>query len=457
MGNIDPEESEMSIRMSSMDFRINAVQEKMSEEISRGTKEAARVEVAAQMLDAESHFVAIRMKVQEELKAANKEMIECMHELEGKHQRRRPLAASTSFTPVKSHQEITSLAPLSMARLSAENAKSSLEDTLEVSSADNVGIQELHANDMFSTCKAVHLSAAEMSDQPRGSNSGQAFFEECTLMLDHPTEMAIVTSEVGCETRDQFHVDDFSGQSRVSILNVCSENDTLSQTGFSDLTTLSRTPLGELPLTTMRAGGVSLLVDPPPSRMRTAETPRRTRAGTVTAPKSPISKDSWSPSAEPQRRVGVQRWDNGGPDKRTFGTFGSLLSPRKERKEEIATFTKSPRKERKKEIISQCASEDSGSSKTGPSPTGGPSLRSLVQAKSQKEDITPPRKMPGVLTPPREDGRHGRSPLEYREDQPTFLKVSSSPPGNFGKHQHQMGGQTYAKTDSSLVVGPRER
>jgi len=64
--------------------------------------------------------------------------------------------------------------------------------------------------------------------------------------------------------------------------------------------------------------------------------------------------------------------------------------------------------------------------------------------------------MEGVLAPPQEDGWYGRSPLDYREDQPTLLKVSSSPLGNFGKHEHQMGG-LYAKTDSSLVAGPRER
>jgi len=93
------------------------------------------------------------------------------------------------------------------------------------------------------------------------------------------------------------------------------------------------------------------------------------------APRNPVSKGSWSPSAEPPRRVGALRWDNGGPDKRTFG---GLSSPRKENEEEITTFTKSPRMERKKEIIGQCALEDGGSSRTAPSLTVVPSLRSLA-------------------------------------------------------------------------------
>merc|ERR1712064_215271 len=102
--------------------------------------------------------------------------------------------------------------------------------------------------------------------------------------------------------------------------------------------------------------------------------------------------------------------------------------------------------ERKEEVVSQQMPEDGGNFRTGPFPRV-PSLRNLAPARSQKEDVSPPRKRHGVLTPP-----VGRSPPEHREDQHTLLSTPPAPLSSVNKHQDQTGAQPRVKTESGPVT-----
>jgi len=230
-----------------------------------------------------------------------------------------------------------------------------------------------------------------------------------------------------------------------SFTSVSSPETEMSPDCF-DKDVLSRTA----PSTTARTGGGSFL-DPRPSNMRTADTPRRVRETAGAASRHLFSKDNWSSNPESPESAG----ENGVPDKQSQApsTGGGSASPRRD--------SKSPRKERKEETTSQHTPEVSGSSKVTPSMAGFASLRNLAQGRSQKEAISPEKRQPS-LTPPTGYGREDwRSliacdkprketlPLQRREEPTTYSKPLASK-GYAGRYH----APTHPKTETSLVVGP---
>lgn len=449
----------------------------MWEEINRSTKEVAHAEVAARMLEVESRFAAIKTSVQEQLDNTPKKMNECMQNLDRSQQSSWPSIATVSSPLVKIHRETVSPAQL-MAELIAEKPKSSLEDTLHVLP---VSAQDVHANDMVNACpestpvvEAVHTNTVGLSTLLSGADNGQASYVEPGVTTGDNTEMAHVTSKTECGGPGGMHISDLSvpgGRSSDVAVKALKDDGGQKERSFIGVSAAkivdrySDTECSE-------KDGASFLPDPLQSKRNTTETPRRMWGATGTTPQYPTSKENGSSSLE-QRPMGKQRWE-GLPDKSVptnskISASAGVSSPTKERKEE----NKSSRKDKKEETLSQYASEDGGSRKLGSSMSGSSSMRTLELARSQKEDITPPRKRQASLTPPLGDGRSGSptrgacrtldrlrretSTSERHEDQPTFLKAPSALIGNVGRHQHQMGGQMHTKTETSLLVAPRWR